>query len=548
MYKDPGNEKHVIWYGEPADAWCDGFPLGNGSIGAMHFGGVEIDRIQFSEGTFWSGEASDDNVVPGSAAKVREIRALLVGGGFVEAEMLAENIIGRKLNYGTNLPFGTLTISLDHGGDVVDGYRRQLALDEGISTTVYQSDGRTYTREVFASYPDQVLVVHLSCDSPAAISCRLGLDCGDLVPGVSIEDEGTYSVTTRAFEDIHSDGKTGVTGTATLSVVVTGGRVATSNAGLRIEDADEATIYLAVATDFSGDDTRELCASRIQAAQVRPIAELRSRHVADHRGLFDRVCLDLPSTVDSALPLDRRIAAVCAGADDPDLYALLFQFGRYLLIGSSRADSVLPAHLTGVWNDTVACRIGWTCDYHLDINTQMNYWLAETTNLSESHAPLFRWIRERLVPSGRRTAHELYDSTGWVAHIVSNAWGFSAPGWSTGWGFFPTGGVWVASHLFYHYEFTQDRKFLADVAYPVLKESAEFFLDYLFEHPEKGWLVSGPSCDPETAFLWEGKRCPLSLCPTVDRILLDELFSNCLDAARTLGVDGEFAAAVARAR
>ena len=546
MCADPGNGEVGIWYREPAEAWYDGFPLGNGSIGVIHFGGIENDSYQFSEGTFWSGEASLDNVAPGSATMIKEIRALLAAGDYIGAEKRARKIIGRKLNYGTNLPFGTLKVGRNPGADTGNSYRRHLSLSNGISTTTYRVDGTTFTREAFTSHPDQVLVIRLSSDAPAALSCTVSLDCGDLVPVVSIDDQRTFSVTVRATERIHSDGATGVTGTATVSASLSGGQVSATDTGLRIEKADEATIYLAVATDFSGDEPTELCASRVRKALSKPYDEIRARHVADHRGLFDRVHFELPSAADPTLPMDQRIAAVCAGADDPGLYALLFQFGRYLLIGCSRSDSVLPAHLAGVWNDSVACRIGWTCDYHLDINTQMNYWIAETTNLGESQAPLFRWLQERLIPSGRRTAAELYESAGWVAHIVSNAWGFSAPGWSTGWGFFPTGGVWVASHLWYHYEFSQDRRFLSDVAYPLLKEAAEFFLDYLFEHPdpETGWLVSGPSCSPETAFLHDGVRCPLSMCPTVDRILLYELFTNCLTAARVLGVEGEFTSRV----
>ena len=258
--------------------------------------------------------------------------------------------------------------------------------------------------------------------------------------------------------------------------------------------------------------------------------------------------LDLGPSPHPDWPLDRRLAAARAGEDDPALCALVFQFGRYLLIGSSRPESPLPAHLTGVWNDNVAARIGWTCDYHLDINTQMNYWIAESTGLGECAAPLFRWIAERLAPSGEQTAAILYGLPGWVAHIVSNAWGYSAPGWSTHWGFFPTGGVWVAMHLWDRYAYGGDRAFLAGQAYPALREAARFCLGYLAPEPEHGWLVGGPACSPENAYRRGGRAYAICLGPTVDRVLIDELFRHTAEAARLLGVDGELAGSLDAAR
>ena len=234
--------------------------------------------------------------------------------------------------------------------------------------------------------------------------------------------------------------------------------------------------------------------------------------------------------------------------DDPALAALLFQFGRYLLIGSSRPDTPLPAHLTGVWNDNVACRIAWTCDYHLDINTQMNYWIAELTNLPECHMPLLHFIENTLVPSGRRTASTLYGLDGWVAHIFSNPWGFTAPGWSIWWGLHPTGGAWVATHLWDHYVFSGDLDFLARHAYPVLKEAAEFFLAYLFEDPQTGRLLSGPSNSPENIFLFAGRPYPVALSPTADRVLIDELFGEVIEASELLGLDEDLRRRLAAAR
>lgn len=250
-----------------------------------------------------------------------------------------------------------------------------------------------------------------------------------------------------------------------------------------------------------------------------------------------RATLDLGTAHQPDRPLDERIAAWKQGEADPALAALLFQFGRYLLVSSSQPDSPLPAHLTGVWNDIVACRMGWTCDYHLDINTQMNYWLAERTGIPECHQPLLRWIEATLVPSGRHTAAMLYGLPGWVAHIFSNPWGFTAPGWSIWWGMHPTSGAWVAAHLWDHYAFSGDREFLAQHAYPILKDAAAFFLAYLVEDPATGWLLSGPSNSPENQYLFEGKPHAVCLAPTADNILIRALFDACIEGSRIQGVD-----------
>ncbi len=268
-----------------------------------------------------------------------------------------------------------------------------------------------------------------------------------------------------------------------------------------VEGSDSATLLLAFASTLDDADPLATCRARTAAGAEKSYAELKQRHIADHQALFGRCSLDLGASPLADRPINERMAAVQAGGEDPALAALFFQFGRYMLIGSSRPDSPLPAHLTGVWNDNVACRIGWTCDCHLDINTQMNYWIAELTNIAECHEPLMRWIEHTLAPSGRQTARTLYDLPGWVAHIFSNPWGFTAPGWSIRWGMHPTGGAWIATHLWDHYAFGLDRAFLAEHAYPLLKEAAAFYVPYLVEDPATGWLLSGPSSAPGNRLL-----------------------------------------------
>jgi alpha-L-fucosidase 2 len=264
--------------------------------------------------------------------------------------------------------------------------------------------------------------------------------------------------------------------------------------------------------------------------------------------MFHRVGIDLGGAELAGQPTDERIAAVRAGGDDPHLLALFYQYGRYLLIAGSRPDSPLPTNLQGLWNDNLACKMGWTCDFHLDINMQQNYWPAETGNLTECNEPLFRLI-ESLREPGRRTARKIYGADGWVCHVFTNAWGYTAPGWGLGWGLHPTGGIWIASHLWEHYLFTGDKEFLESRAYPVLKEAAEFFLDYMVEHPRHGWLVTGPAVSPENTFLTpDGGRCAESMGPACDSVLVRDLYDSCIKASSVLGIDAELREKIEAAR
>lgn len=538
----------TLFYTQPAEQWYDALPVGNGRLGGMVYGEACAERIYLSDSTFWSGEPSLANNNPEGPALVEEVRHLLLAGDLAVANTLCEQIEGRKLNYGTNLPFGNLRLFMAHGDEGLRKYRRTLDLDTAIASVGYTIAGRCYRREVFASHPDGVLVVRITCNRPGSVGVRVGLD-GDEQPfHTYLENKGTVCMEVLAREHFHSDGKCGVDGHARLAVHAEGGQVQTHGAQILVEGSDAVTLFLAFASTFGQPEPAAICRARIEAVAAKPYEAVKADHVADHQALFRRTTLDLGPAPHPDRPIDERLAAVQQGKDDPALAALLFHFGRYLLIGSSRPDSPLPAHLLGVWNDNVACRIGWTCDYHLDINTQMNYWIAELTNLSECHAPLLRWIEQCIVPSGRHTARTLYGLPGWVAHIFSNAWGFTAPGWSIWWGMHPTGGVWLATHLWDHYQFTGDRTFLARHAYPVLKEAAEFFLTYLVADPNTGWLLSGPANSPENPFLHQGKAYPVSLGPTVDRILIHELFTACMAASTLLGVDPVLRSQLAAAR
>jgi len=529
-----------FWFDCPASDWYDGLPIANGCLGVMVFGGVRVERLALSETTFWSGEPSLENNPPGAPAIFREVRARLLARDVEAANRLAHGLEGRKLNFGTNLPFGNLRLLFNHGELEERAYRRELDLSQAVACVSYQVGGATYRREIFTSAVHQVLGIQLTSHHSGALTFRVALD-GDEQP-FSVRPEGndTLLMDVLARETQHSDGACGVNGHARLLIIPQGGRVEVLGDQFTVVGADSAVILLAAGTTYAGQDPREICRERIAAAAAMSFDRLRSDHIAEHQRFYNRVALDLGPNKHLDWPIDRRIAAAREGADDSHLCALLFQFGRYLLLSSSRPESPLPANLLGAWNDNKACRIGWTCDYHLDINTQMNYWIAEVAGLGDCHLPLFRWLENTLVPSGRRTARSLYDLPGWVAHVFSNAWGFSAWGWSTEWGVFPTGGVWAATHLWDHYAFTGDRDFLAKQAYPILKEAAEFCLAYLIRDPQTGYQVSGPANSPENAFAHDGQFYPVALGPTVDRVLIAELFAQCISAGEILASDAEF--------
>ena len=405
-----------------------------------------------------------------------------------------------------------------------------------------------FSREVLVSHPYNVLAMRLACGRGAQLDFKVALSGGDLPCEARPTNPNTIVLAGHAWEKKHSDGRTGVRFAALLRVMNEGGTVAVRGDRLEVAGARAVTLLFAANTGYGGRDPEALCRKQIEAAALRSYAELRRAHVADHQHLFRRVELDLGGHRAAALPVDRRLAAVRAGRHDPQLTALFFQYGRYLLIAGSRPDSPLPLNLQGIWNDNLACNMDWTCDFHLDINTQQNYWPAEVCNLGECNEPLFRLV-ESLREPGRRTARTMYGTRGWVCHVVSNAWGYTAPGWGLGWGLFPTAGVWIASHLWQHYLFTGDREFLSKRAYPVLREAAEFFLEYMVEHPRHGWLVTGPATSPENEFLTpDGGRCSESMGPTCDRVLVYDLFTSCVEASRALAVDAEFRARVEAAR
>jgi alpha-L-fucosidase 2 len=532
----------MLWFDKPARTFHQSLPLGNGRIGAMVFGGVDEERIVLNESSVWSGSREADADRPEAHKALPEIRRLLLVGDNVEAEKLVNANFtcqnkGSGHARGANLPFGcyqtlgNLRFKLTGSTNAIANYRRELDLATAAARLSYRRDGVTFTREHFVSAPDEVFVSRLT----GPISLTVALDRPERFETKPVGNNELLMTGTL------NDGRSGkgVSYAARLRVLVRGGTVQADGNKLAIANAEEVVLLLAAATDYKGfagrqlDDPVAATKSDLDKAARKSFDQLRAAQQADHARFFNRVTLNLPATANSALPNIERLAGFSQGADDPALAALYFNFGRYLLISSSRPGG-LPANLQGIWAEEI--QTPWNGDWHLDINVQMNYWPAQVCNLSELQEPLNKLIAS-LVEPGRRTAKAYYNARGWVAHVITNPWGFTSPGESASWGATVSGSAWLCQHLWEQYAFTLDREFLR-WAYPTLKESALFYLDNLIEEPKHKWLVTGPSNSPENRFrLPDGKVAHVCLGPTIDMQLLRELFGNTARAAEILGVD-----------
>lgn len=535
-----------LWYDRPAKQWVEALPLGNGRLGAMVFGGVAQDRLQLNEDTFWSGRpynANHSEALPALA----EVRRLLAEGKVDEAEELTQaKLMGRPNCLQAYVPLADLYFEVRNAGEIGE-YRREIDLDSAVAATTYRSGGVVFTRQYFISAPDQVMVVAISGDRPGAVSLSARLTTphsnhSATVDGTQIILRGQYTNTGKGktpawTEDMAGEG---LKFTARLQVEATGGRVVGGDGHLTIEGADSVVFRYTAATSFvnyrdvSSDPDRK-SGEQLAAAAGKLLAEIRRDHVADYQRLFRRVSLDLGDGND-ALPTDRRLEALQAGADDPGLVQLYFQFGRYLLISSSRPGTQ-PANLQGIWNQDMVP--AWGSKWTTNINAQMNYWPAETTNLAECHGPLFDMVAD-LVKTGGETAKLHYGCRGWVLHHNTDVWRPAAPV-DGHWGMWPTGAAWMVQHLWEHYQFGLDGQFLRDRAYPAMKSAAEFILDFLAPDAKTGCLVVSPSTSPENRYIGsDGKAHGMAAGVTMDNAIVRDLFANCVAAAELLG-DGAFA-------
>ncbi|MBD2871400.1 glycoside hydrolase family 95 protein [Paenibacillus arenilitoris] len=539
-----------LWYARPAAGWTQGLPIGNGRIGAVMHGGIGQETWCMTEVTYWSGKPERTPGQEDPKGKLALMRERFFGGDYAGGDKLAKQWLEpKKGNFGTNLSLCDVRLRFGHEGEELV---RELDLETAVAAVSYKSGGQAVTRETFASHADGIVAARIAGGPAGGLSFSLRAEGRTPVFSAAVRNGDTIVFQGRATEDVHSDGTCGVSCQGGIKVVIRGGSFDSSEDEIVVKDADEAYLYFAVNTNYgrTDGDWAEESGRQIEAAVAKGYERLREEHIADYRALYTRVSLDLGRTNQGGLPTDERMKRFRAGeTDDPGLIALFYQYGRYLTIAGSREDSPLPLHLQGLWNDGEANAMAWSCDYHLDINTQMNYYPTEIGNLAECHVPLMNYIG-RLAEAGRMAAEDFYGCEGWVAHVFSNAWGFAAPGWGTSWGLNVTGGLMIALHMKEHYEYGLDEAFLREQAYPVLKESALFFLDYMTVHPRHGWLVTGPSNSPENSF-YPGDPADgaqqLSMGSTMDQILVRDLFVFCLEAAGRLQLDEELQERLRRA-
>ena len=525
-----------LWYREPAHNWNEALPVGNGRLGAMVFGEVGKERLQLNEESLWAGYPRD-TTNPQALEALPEVRRLLFEGKNKKAEDLASKaMLGNPSRIHSYQVLANLWLSFPETDEAV-AYRRALDLDTGIASVEYTAKGIRYTREVFSSKPGEVIVARLTADKPGAIDVELSMTRP--VDAVC-RSKGRNAVVLSGQIKMRHHETNKVVGMKFASEVMalpTGGELENKDGILKIHGADEVLLLLSGATDFHEKNPVKQCAAALAKVRKTSYETLRQAHVADHQSLFRRVDLDLGSPTRAALPTDERLSLVRAGEEDPDLAALYFQYGRYLLMGSSRPGD-LPANLQGIWNEHIDAP--WNSDYHTNINLQMNYWPAEVANLAECHLPLFD-LMDSLVPSGERTAKLHYGARGWVVHHLSDLFGVTTPADGV-WGIWPLGAAWLAQHPYEHYLFSGDKEFLAKRAYPLMKGAARFMLDYLVEDP-KGRLVTNPSHSPENSFLLpDGKKSCFTYGSTMDLEVIHDLFTNCIDASKALDIDAAFRA------
>ncbi|MFF2017341.1 glycoside hydrolase N-terminal domain-containing protein [Paenibacillus sp. NPDC058177] len=545
-----------LQYDKPANVWTEGLPIGNGRLGGMIFGGVEQEKISLNEDTLWSGYPKDGNN-PGAKEALPKVRKLIEEGRYEEADTETRNMLGPYTQ--SYLPFGDLLLRFDHGS-IYRSYKRTLDVENAIHRVEYQIGNVTYTREMFASHPDQVLVLRLTASAPGALNVHATLDSplrhslhaqGDslVLSGTAPEHvDPSYFASDNPIRYGEPGDSKGMAFEGQLTVKAEDGKVTVDGSGVHVLDATAATFYFSAATGFNGydkipgkegKDASAIAASHLAGAVDKSYPVLREAHVADYRSLFDRVKLSLGKSLAAEdMSTEQRITTYAA--KDPGLVELLFHYGRYLLIASSRPGTQ-AANLQGIWN--AFTRPPWSSNYTLNINTEMNYWPAEICNLAECHEPLLEMIGN-LAKNGAETARVNYGTRGWTAHHNADLWAQTAPVGDFGdgdpsWAYWPMGGIWLTQHLWEHYAFGGDEEYLRSTAYPVLKEAALFALDWLIDDGS-GHLVTSPSTSPEHKFRTAEGVAAVSPGSTMDISLIWELFTNCIEASTQLGTDQDF--------
>jgi len=542
-----GPERLSLWYDRPAEQWTQALPIGNGRLGAMVFGGTASERIQLNEDTFWSGRPHD-YTNPEARQHLDQVRKLIFESKHSEAQAIVDrHMMGIPRFMQAYQTLGDLRLAFP-GHEQVTDYHRELDLDQAIVRVTYRVGGAQFTREMFSSATDQAIVVHLTCDKPGRLTFTASLDSPHRhqtkpQPEQRLVMAGQWIGDGKDAPLIAGVEGPGLKFETWLDVKFLNGNAGVTGNAIQVTNADSATLLLVAATshknyqDITADPAKR-CAKYLKPVAMKSFQRLKSDHVTDYQRLFQRVELSLGnSTTDlSKLPTDRRLEAAAKKTADPGLAALYFQFGRYLLISSSRPGTQ-PANLQGIWNEHI--KPPWGSKYTVNINTEMNYWPAEVCNLGECHQPLFAMLDD-LTVTGGHIAKEHYGCGGWVLHHNTDLWRGAAPVDFAYYGMWPSGGAWLTRHLWDHYVFSGDTQFLSQRAYPIMKGAAQFFLDYLVEDPRSGRLVTCPSNSPENAHTNKPGNVSVCASPAMDIQIIHDLFSHCIEASRILRADTEF--------
>ncbi len=539
------NSNQKLWYKQPAEKWTEALPIGNGRLGAMVFGGITKEKIQLNEESLWAG-AQINNNNPGASKYLKEIQQLLLNGESGKARKLGDKyLLGTPPRIRSYQTLGDLKLDFNYNQVSVSNYCRELDLATGVSSVKFNYGGVSFKREVFASAPDNTIVIHLSSNKESQISFRVSME-REIDAITEVISNNTLIMTGQIVDkDQPERGPFGkhMKFSSIVKVLNNGGKLLAKDNQLVVEHANEVTLIITAATDYNIDilnfdrliNPTEVCNAIIEKVVLNSYEELLEKHQTDHSAIFNRVEMNLGIDSSKNIPTDIRLQRVKDGNEDAGLIALYFQYGRYLLMGSSRYPGVLPANLQGIWNEHIDAP--WGSDYHTNINLQMNYWPAEVCNLPETVAPLNKYFTGLLIP-GRVTAKEMYNANGWMMHHVSDPFGRTGLMDGIGWGTSPLAGAWMSLTFWRHYQFTQDENYLSEKAYPIMKEASKFILDFLIEDGN-GYLVTAPSISPENMFInpKNGKNARITYAATIDIQIIHELFKASIESAEILEKD-----------
>jgi alpha-L-fucosidase 2 len=554
----------ILWYSQPANHFEESLVLGNGKMGASVFGGVASDKIYLNDATLWSGEPVDPNINPEAYKNVPAVREALKNENYRLADSLNRKIQGKFSQ--SYAPLGTMYLHFKHQ-QPYKNYRRELDISKAISRVSYEADGAVYGREYFISHPDKVMVIHLTSSKKESINCTISFE--SLLKFRSFGDSGILKI--NGYAPYHTepdyrgnlpnairfDEKRGTRFTSLFQIKNKDGKVLLTDSTIQLTECSEAFVFVSLATSFNGfnknpategADNKALAMQQLKAASQKPYEVLKRAHLADYQSFFERVSLHLGATTAPDLPTNERLIRYAKGLEDKNLEILYFQYGRYLLISSSRTAGV-PANLQGIWNPYI--RPPWSSNYTLNINLEENYWLAEPANLSELHRPLLSFI-ENLASTGSITAKTFYGAEGWAAGHNSDIWALSNPVGDFGkgdpaWANWNMGGVWLSTHLWEHYLFTQDLAFLRTKAYPLMKGAVQFCLAWMVQDDQGNWITS-PSTSPENLYITpNGYRGATLYGATADLAMIRELLRDFIDASTVLGINDDFVKKVTEA-